>query len=168
MGFKNIPTTVFFLCFNIKNVITFSAIFNTAHFKVYSKIFDKKTLKWAKNRSVTISLRATLRTKNEISFALRNLSNSGFPVPWTVPFRTSWSDDPWFFQIFWQSRFMSCTNSLNWIHMPSYKKKLKMTHHFINDSLATSVTNLKLTNERGAYFEFWSDAPDLKKSEIKK
>lgn len=76
----NYPTNCF-LCFNIKNAITFSVIFNNIGW-VQSFVQEKyyscdKNFEMSQNRSVTISLRAPLRTKNEISFALRNLSNSG-------------------------------------------------------------------------------------------
>ena len=74
------PTNCF-LCFNIKNVITFSVIFNNIgwvqSFVQEKYYFCDKNFEMSQNRSVTISLRAPLRTKNEISFALRNLSNSG-------------------------------------------------------------------------------------------
>ena len=84
MGFIKYPTNCF-LCFNIKNVITFSVIFNN-NGSIQSLFWEKiiflsKNFERSQNRSVTISLRATLRTKNEISFALRNLSNSGIHGP---------------------------------------------------------------------------------------
>ena len=84
MGFIKYPTNCF-LCFNIKNVITFSVIFNTALFKVNSEhfqgIFDKKTLKRAKIEVLRFRYELRYEQTNEISFALRNLSNSGFYGP---------------------------------------------------------------------------------------
>ena len=71
MGFIKYPTNCF-LCFNIKNVITFSVIFNNygsiQSFFLGKIIFLSKNFEMSQNRSVTISLRAPLRTKNEISF----------------------------------------------------------------------------------------------------
>ena len=123
------PTNCF-LCFNIKNAITFSVIFNNIGWVqsyVQENIFLWQKL-WNEPKSKCYDFVTSSVTNKKWDF-VRTSKPFQLRDPRTFPstfVRMFGRPSPWIpvsiFQIFWQSRFMSCTNSLNWIHMPSYKR----------------------------------------------
>ena len=103
MGFIKYPNNCF-LCFNIKNVITFSVIFNN-NGSIQSLFWEKiiflsKNFEMSQNRSVTISLRATLRTKMRFRSHFETFptqGSTGLPVRSHPLVRTSESVDSCFY-----------------------------------------------------------------------